>query len=219
VQVEPYLFWGIEGSDQDLKKLPFRKCKGVVLTDSLLPYTKRKISILNGLHTLMAALGRLQQIQTVQEYVQDSSRLQELNRLAEEELFPFLDQPLDELRAYTSDIFDRFKNPFMAHALNDISLQSIAKFKSRLLPICTYFLEKKGTLPPRISAGLVALLLCHLRYPELMRDTEETKNYFKQLRARDESELDKVILASQELFGFLDRSSLELAYANLDTQP
>jgi len=219
VQVEPYLFWGIEGSDQDLKKLPFRKCKGVVLTDSLLPYTKRKISILNGLHTGMAALGRLQHIQTVQEYVQDPDRLQELNRLAEEELFPFLDQPLDELRAYTSAIFDRFKNPFMAHALHDISLQSIAKFKSRLLPICTYFLEKQGTLPPRISAGLVALLLCHLRYPELMRDTEETKNYFKQLQARDESELDKVILASQELFGFLDRSSLELAYTNLDTQP
>jgi tagaturonate reductase len=219
VQVEPYLFWGIEGSDQDLKKLPFRKCKGVVLTDSLLPYTKRKISILNGLHTYLTAFGMLKQIKTVQEYVQDLGRLQELNRLAEEELFPFLDQPLDSLRDYTSAIFDRFKNPYMAHALHDISLQSIAKFKSRLLPICTYFLEKQGTLPPRISAGLVALLLCHLRYPELMRDTEETKHYFKQLRARDESELDKVILASQELFGFLDRSSLELAYTNLDSQP
>ena len=219
VQVEPYLFWGIEGSDQDLKKLPFRKCKGVVLTDSLLPYTKRKISILNGLHTYLTAFGMLKQIKTVQEYVQDSNRLHALNLLVEEEIFPFLDQPLDSLRDYTSAIFDRFKNPYMAHALHDISLQSIAKFKSRLLPICTYFLEKQGTLPPRISAGLVALLLCHLRYPELMRDTEETKNYFKQLQARDESELDKVILASQELFGFLDRSSLELAYANLDTQP
>jgi len=219
VQVEPYLFWGIEGSDQDLKKLPFRKCKGVVLTDSLLPYTKRKISILNGLHTYLTAFGMLKQIKTVQEYVQDLGRLQELNRLAEEELFPFLDQPLDSLRDYTSAIFDRFKNPYMAHALHDISLQSIAKFKSRLLPICTYFLEKQGTLPPRISAGLVALLLCHLRYPELMRDTEETKHYFKKLQARDESELDKVILTSQELFGFLDRSSLELAYANLNKQP
>jgi tagaturonate reductase len=219
VQVEPYLFWGIEGSDQDLGKLPFRKCKGVVLTDSLLPYTKRKISILNGLHTYLAALGILKQIKTVQEYVQDPDRLHALNLLVEEEIFPFLDQPLDSLRDYTSAIFDRFKNPYMAHALHDISLQSIAKFKSRLLPICTYFLEKQGTLPPRISAGLVALLLCHLRYPELMRDTEETKNNFKQLRARDKTELDNVILASQELFGFLDRSSLELAYANLDTQP
>jgi len=216
VQVEPYLFWGVEGSDQDLEKLPFRKCKGVVLTDSLLPYTKRKISILNGLHTGMAALGRLQHIQTVQEYVQDPDRLQELNRLAEEELFPFLDQPLDELRAYTSAIFDRFKNPFMAHALNDISLQSIAKFKSRLLPICTYSLEKKEMLPPRIAVGLVALLMGHLQSPDQMRDSEENKRYFKQLQANDASELDKVIQASQELFGIEDRISLELAYSKLN---
>jgi len=190
-----------------------------VLTDSLISYTKRKISILNGLHTYLAAFGMLKQIKTVQEYVQDTDRLHALNLLVEEEIFPFLNQPLDSLRDYTSAIFDRFKNPYMAHALHDISLQSIAKFKSRLLPICTYFLEKQGALPPRISAGLVALLLCHLRYPELMRDTEETKHYFKQLQARDESELDKVILTSKELFGFLDRSSLELAYANLNTQP
>jgi tagaturonate reductase len=216
VQVEPYLFWGIEGNDQDLEKLPFRKCKGVVLTDSLLPYTKRKISILNGLHTLMAALGRLQHIQTVQEYVQDPGRLQELNRLAEKELFPFLDQPLDTLREYTSAIFERFKNPFMAHALNDISLQSIAKFNSRLLPICNYFLEKKGTLPPRITVGLVALLTGHLRSPDQMRDSEENKRYFKQLQASNASELDKVIKASQELFGIEDRISLELAYFKLN---
>lgn len=215
VQVEPYLFWGIEGSDQDLEKLPFRKCKGVVFTDSLLPYTKRKISILNGLHTLMAALGSLHNIQTVQEYVQDPNRLHELNRLAEEEFFQFLEQSLDELRAYTSAIFERFKNPFMAHALNDISLQSIAKFKSRLLPICTYFLEKKGTLPPRISLGLVALLMGHLRFPDQMRDSEENQRYFLQLKARDASELDKVIQASQELFGIEDRTSLEFAYSKL----
>jgi tagaturonate reductase len=203
VQVEPYLFWGIEGSDLDLEKLPFRKCKDVVLTNSLLPYTKRKISILNGLHTVMAALGRLQHIQTVQE----------LNRLAEEESFPFLDQPLDKLQEYTSAIFERFKNPFMAHALNDISLQSIAKFKSRLLPICTYFLEKKGILPPQITVGLVALLMGHLRFPDQMQDSESNKRYFKQIQASDASELDKVIQASLELFGIEDRISLELAYS------
>jgi tagaturonate reductase len=216
VQVEPYLFWGIEGSDQDLKKLPFRKCKGVVLTDSLLPYTKRKISILNGLHTYLTAFGMLKQINTVQEYVQDPDRLHALNLLVEEEIFPFLDQPLDSLRDYTSAIFDRFKNPYMAHALHDISLQSIAKFKSRLLPICTYFLEKKGTLPPQITIGLVALLTGHLRSPDQMRDSEENKRYFKQFQASDASELDKIIQASQELFGIEDRISLELAYSKLN---
>ncbi len=217
VQVEPYLFWGIEGTVEDLKKLPFRKCKGVVLTDSLLPYTKRKISILNGLHTVMAALGRLQQIQTVQQYVQDPDRLQVLKLVAEEEIFPFLDQPLDTLRDYTSAIIDRFKNPYMAHLLQDISFQSISKFKSRLAPICTYFLEKQGTLPPRITVGLVALLVGYLRFPDLIRDSEENKQYFKQIQDGDASELEKVICASEELFGFRDRSSLELAYAKLVT--
>lgn len=215
VQVEPYLFWGIEESDLDLEKSPFGKCKGVVLTDSLLPFTKRKISILNGLHTVMAALGRLQHIQTVQEYVQDPGRFQDLLLLAEQELFPYLAQPLKDLQEYTSTIFERFKNPFMEHALEDISLQSIAKFKSRLLPICTYFLEKKGTLPPRIAVGLVALLLGHLRFPDQMQDSEENQRYFLQLKASDASELDKVIQANQELFGIEDRISLELAYSKL----
>jgi len=104
----------------------------------------------------------------------------------------------------------------MSHALNDISLQSIAKFKSRLLPICSYSLEKKEMLPPRIAVGLVALLMGHLQSPDQMRDSEANKQYFKQLQASDASELDKVIQASQELFGIEDRISLQLAYSKLN---
>ena len=103
----------------------------------------------------------------------------------------------------------------MAHLLQDISFQSISKFKSRLAPICTYFLEKKEILPPRITVGLVALLVGYLRFPDLIRDSEENKQYFKQIQNGDASELEKVIRASQELFDFQDRSSLELAYASL----
>lgn len=64
--------------------------------------------------------------------------------------------------------------------------------------------------------GLVALLLCHLRLPDLMKDSEVNKQYFKQIQEGDESELDKIIRASQDLFGLQDRSSLELAYTNLE---
>jgi hypothetical protein len=49
-----------------------------------------------------------------------------------------------------------------------------------------------------------------------MRDSEENKQYFKQLQASDQSELDQVIRASQELFGIGDRISLELAYSKLN---
>jgi hypothetical protein len=55
-----------------------------------------------------------------------------------------------------------------------------------------------------------------LRSPDQMRDSEENKRYFKHLQTYDGSELDKVIRASQELFGIEDRIGLELAYSKLN---
>ncbi len=215
VQVEPYLFWGIEGNAASLDKLPFKACKGVLLTESLLPYSQRKISILNGLHTYLAAKGMLLQLETVADYLKDSSRLAELYLLLEEEIFPFLNQPLDSLRDYASKVLERFSNPFTAHSLRSISFQSVSKFKMRLAPIGQFYLKKNGALPPYISQGLVALILCYLRLPHQMQDTEETLSYFNKLQQAKGSELDKVMLASKDLFDFEDQESLKIAYSNL----
>ena len=133
-----------------------------------------------------------------------------------QEIFPYLNQPLESLQEYAQEIIERFKNPFLAHALLSISLQSVSKFRSRLLPICLHYYKENGKLPAKISMGLVALLLCHLRFPDLMKDSEENKQYFRQIQEGDASELDRVIRASQDLFGLQDRSSLELAYASLE---
>ena len=215
VQVEPYLFWGIEGNAVSLSKLPFKACKGVLLTESLLPYSQRKISILNGLHTYLAAKGILLQLETVADYLKDSSRLAELNLFLEEEIFPFLDQPLESLRDYASKVLERFSNPFTAHLLRSISFQSVSKFKMRLAPIGQFYLNKNGALTPFISQGLVALVLCHLRLPHQMQDTEETLSYFMKLQQAKGSELDKVMLASKDLFDFEDQESLKIAYSQL----
>jgi tagaturonate reductase len=215
VQVEPYLFWGIQGNEEALDKIPFKDCKGVFLTESLLPYSQRKISILNGLHTFLAAKGVLLQIETVADYLKDPSRLSELNLLLEEEIFPFLNQPLDSMRAYATKVFDRFNNPFVAHSLRSISFQSVSKFKMRLAPIGQFYLKKNGALPPFISQGLVALILCHLRLPHQMQDTDEVLSYFKQLKQAKGTELKKVMLASKDLFEIKDQESLKLAYNKL----
>lgn len=215
VQVEPYFFWGIEGNAASWTKLPFKDCKGVLLTESLLPYSQRKISILNGMHTYLAAKGILLQLETVADYLKDSSRKVELNLLLEAEIFPFLNQPLDALRDYAAKVFDRFSNPFIAHSLRSISFQSVSKFKMRLAPIGKFYRSKNGTLPPLISQGLVALILCNLRLPHQMQDTEETLSYFKQLQQAKGTELDKVMLASKDLFDIEDEENLKMAYSNL----
>jgi len=54
-----------------------------------------------------------------------------------------------------------------------------------------------------------------LRIPHQMQDTEETLSYFKKLQEEKGSELDKVMLASKDLFDFEDQESIKMAYGNL----
>jgi hypothetical protein len=85
----------------------------------------------------------------------------------------------------------------------------------RLAPIGQYYLKKNGTLPPYISQGLVALILGYLRIPHQIQDTEKTLSYFQKLQEAKGSELDKVMLASKDLFDFEDQESIKMAYGNL----
>jgi hypothetical protein len=48
-----------------------------------------------------------------------------------------------------------------------------------------------------------------------MQDTEEALTYFKQLQQAKGSELDKVMLASKDLFDFEDLEGIKMAYSKL----
>jgi len=215
VQTEPYCFWAIEGTKKDRTDLPFIDSTAeVVLNENIDIYALRKIRILNGLHTFMAAKGLLNEIETVGDYVRDSARLHELYAFLQQEIFSTLDASLSDLNTYAEQVIDRFKNPFVSHRLADISLNSVAKFKSRLSPIFKIHLEQKGTLPPIGSQGLVALILFYLRSPERIRDTQEVKAYFKQLE-KQPNELDQVQLIVRDLFGLEDSIGIRSAYQSL----
>jgi len=215
VQTEPYCFWAIEGTKKDRTDLPFIDSTAeVVLNENIDIYALRKIRILNGLHTFMAAKGLLNEIETVGDYVRDSARLHELYAFLQQEIFSTLDASLSDLNTYAEQVIDRFKNPFVSHRLADISLNSVAKFKSRLSPIFKIHLEQKGTLPPIGSQGLVALILFYLRSPERIRDTQEVKAYFKQLE-KQPSELEQVQHVVRDLFGFEDSIGISSAYQSL----
>jgi len=215
VQTEPYCFWAIEGKESDREFLPFLSSKAeVILSPSIDFYSLRKIRILNGLHTFMAAKGILEGFETVGEYVGKKKNLEELHELLENEIFPTLSAPLEILQTYANQVIDRFKNPFVSHKLADISLNSIAKFKSRLSPIFEFHLQRSSSLPPLASQGLVALIVYYLRFPEKIRDTEEVKSYFSQLDL-SKTERDQVLLIARNLFGFEDQEGIQSAYHKL----
>jgi tagaturonate reductase len=159
----------------------------------------------------MAAKGLLNGFETVGDYVGNKENLAELQSLLEQEIFPSLEAPLDVLQTYAQQVIDRFKNPFVSHRLSDISLNSVAKFKSRLLPVFEFHLQKTGALPAIASLGMVALVLNYLRFPERIRDTAEVKSYFAGLDP-DLSEIDRVTMAIRDLFGLEDPNGIAAAY-------
>lgn len=51
---------------------------------------------------------------------------------------------------------ERFRNPFIRHELISITLNSISKWKVRVLPSLLDSLEKTGSLPPLLTFSLAA---------------------------------------------------------------
>jgi len=74
-----------------------------------------------------------------------------------DEIVPQVPLPLDEVKAFAASVFERFENPFIDHALLSISLNSVSKWKARVLPSFKDYVAAKGELPKLITFSLAAL--------------------------------------------------------------
>ena len=66
--------------------------------------------------------------------------------------------PTKELNTFTNQVFDRFKNPYIKHYLSRIALNSISKFKVRVLPSLLEYQKKNGRLPIYLTFAMACLL-------------------------------------------------------------
>lgn len=158
-QGEAFHFMAIEGPTEVQAVLPLDKVGlNVVFTEDLEPYRMRKVRILNGAHTSMVPVGYLYGIETVREAVEHEVMGRFVQSCIFEEIIPPLDLPAEALDAFANDVLDRFKNPFIQHHLISISLNSISKFKTRVLPSILAYQRRKGTLPTALVFSFAALI-------------------------------------------------------------
>lgn len=75
------------------------------------------------------------------------------------EIIPTLNLPKNELDSFAEDTLERFRNPFIDHELISISLNSISKFKVRVLPSILQFHEQNGCLPKNLTKALASLIV------------------------------------------------------------
>ncbi|THH41818.1 tagaturonate reductase [Neolewinella litorea] len=158
-QGEPYHLLAIEAPAAVREELPLDRIGlNIIFTDDLTPYRRSKVAILNGAHTAMVPVGYLSGKETVRETVEDATTGAFVRELLFEEVIPVLDLPGVDLEAFADDILDRFRNPFIHHRLLSISLNSVSKFRERVLPSLLAYLDQRGAPPARMVLALAALV-------------------------------------------------------------
>ncbi|SHI58254.1 tagaturonate reductase [Pseudozobellia thermophila] len=159
VSAETFFLWVIEGDEALRKKLPFDKTDlDVKIVADMQPFRTRKVRILNGAHTSMVPFSLLYGNQTVKESVDEGFTGTFIRSLVFDEIIPTLDMDKEELEAFAHAVFDRFKNPFVKHRLASIALNSISKFKVRVLPSLLAYISRKNDLPPRLVFAFACLI-------------------------------------------------------------
>ena len=153
---EIFHLWVIEGHHED--ELPLNKAGfNVVWTDDVHPYKKRKVRILNGGHTSMVLGAYLYGLKTVGECLKDETVSAFLKKCIFEEIVPTLGNT-DTDKDFANAVLERFSNPFIKHQLLSIALNSVSKFKTRVLPTILEYKEKFGSYPPALTFSLAALI-------------------------------------------------------------
>ena len=157
-KAEIFHLWVIEAPKEVAAEFPADKAGlHVLFVPSEAPYHERKVTLLNGPHTVLSPVGYLSGLDTVKECCEDPEVGPFVKKVMFEELLPTLNLPKEELEKFGCDVMERFRNPFVKHFVTSIMLNSFPKFKTRDLPGLKTYLERKGELPKGIVLGLAAI--------------------------------------------------------------
>ncbi|MDD6209995.1 MAG: tagaturonate reductase [Bacteroidales bacterium] len=155
---EIFHLWVIEGDPVVKREFPADKAGlNVLFVPDMKPYRDRKVTLLNGTHTVLSPVAFLYGLDTVREAVEDPLIGKFVRKVMRDELMPSLNLPAEELELFATDVLDRFRNPFIKHQLTSIMLNSFSKFKTRDLPALKKYAERNGRVPEGLVLGLAAI--------------------------------------------------------------
>lgn len=212
VAAEPFFLWAIEGGDALKAKLPFHKTDlNVKIVDDIRPFKMIKVRILNGAHTAMVPFSLLHGNKLVMETVNGDFTGKFVNSVISE-ISETLDMDKKEITAYSEEVMDRFKNPFIKHALADIALNSISKFKVRVLPSLLGYYNTNKKLPANLTFSFASLIRFYKgtwNGQELpVKDGEDITTFFSGLWKSDDYE--KIARLTLQNKGFWDEDLTEV---------
>ena len=207
VVAEPYHFWAIEGPESLQELFPAATLGlDVIMVNDLQPYRTRKVRILNGAHTTLVPVAYLKGLRFVGDAMNDPEVEEFLKSALSTEIIPSINLPKEELEKFAEAVLDRFRNPFVKHQLSAIALNSISKFKVRVLPSVLEYIKKEDKLPILLLRSLAALLVFYSGLYKgaviPVNDIPDVMAFFKEAwKAADPYEVVPTILANTSLWG------------------
>lgn len=213
VSAEIFHLWVIQGNTKVTSELPFIEAGlNVVWTDNINPYRTMKVRILNGAHTMFTIPSYLNGNETVKESVENKVTGGFIIEGLFKEILPTLEFSEEKKIEYTKSVLERFQNPFIKHYLESITLNSVSKFKVRVLPSLLKYYEMKNQVPDVLSFSLAALIAYYKGYCEIenknkkilgrkLVDENYVLKFFDELKTQNNcDEAVKTILSNENLW-------------------
>ncbi len=213
---EPFGLWVIESPKDISKELPLPACGlPVIFTDNQKPYKQRKVRILNGAHTSFVPAAFQCGYDYVLDAMNDPMIASFMDRTLHEEVIPTLSLPKDDLVSFANEVTQRFRNPFIKHALLSICLNSVSKWRARCMPSLLEYVKLNGRLPERLTFSLAALislyhggalqdgkLLCMRGdEPYTLMDDSEVLKFFDENKETSLNDLVHQFVSREDFFG------------------
>ena len=192
---EFFHLWVIETEYEDLEKeIPFSlaNLNVIVTKDKLEMYRTRKVRILNGAHTSLVPYALLEGKDTVKSCIDDPVMYEHIRKCVFEEIIPTLDLPQEELESYANSVLERFGNPYIKHYLSSIALNSVSKFKVRVLPSILEYIKRYDKMPETLLFSFKKLI--EFYKTDMTNDDADVIDFMKNHSTEE-------ILANAELWG------------------
>ena len=213
---ELFGLWVIESPKDLSDELPLPKCGlPVIYTDNQKPYKQRKVRILNGAHTSFVPAAFQMGYDIVLDAMNDPLIASFMQDTLHEEVIPTLTLPKEDLLSFADAVTQRFRNPFIKHALLSICLNSVSKWRARCMPSLLTYREQTGKLPSRLTFSLAALMSLYrggklkdgklecLRNgePYTLQDDAAVLSFFAERGETAAEELTKEFIGREDFFG------------------
>lgn len=193
VKGEIFHLWCLKEEPVIMEKFPVHKI-GVDAryVESIKPYKMRKVAILNGCHTTIVPVSYLYGINYVKETIEDPVTGKFARDFIFNEVIPTIDLPHDDMVNFANSVLERYLNPFVKHELMSIALNSVSKYKERVLSTVKRYIAKEGKLPEHALFSLASLITFYKgkRGNEdiALKDNPEYLAFFKDLYASNPSD-------------------------------